>query len=188
MLSREGRARLFLAFLVLVLVLVNSQSLQVSSESRALLTESFEENFESRARLVAAALAAGEEALPELARSDGPPLRLPSRLERASSHGRILCAREGRCVRSPRSRRPPATPRRRLGGDRDCSPLRHREGGGDGLSHTRRRRRRCDVPDRAEGRSRSSRDRGSEPKFSKDPHLSDLGAELRSSRRGPFRP
>jgi PAS domain S-box-containing protein len=71
MLSREGRARLFLAFLVLVLVLVNSQSLLVSSESRELLTRVFEENFESRARLVAAALYDGNEALPELARSMG---------------------------------------------------------------------------------------------------------------------
>jgi PAS domain S-box-containing protein len=59
MFSREGRARLFLAFLVLVLVLVNSQSLQVSSESRTLLTESFEDGFESRARLVASALSKG---------------------------------------------------------------------------------------------------------------------------------
>ena len=67
MFSREGRARLFLAFLVLVLVLVNSQSLQVSSESRTLLTESFEESFESRARLVASALSRGNEALSDLA-------------------------------------------------------------------------------------------------------------------------
>lgn len=71
MFSREGRARLFLAFLVLVLVLVNSQSLQVSSESRTLLTESFEESFESRARLVAAALSRGEEALSDLAPAMG---------------------------------------------------------------------------------------------------------------------
>jgi PAS domain S-box-containing protein len=53
MFSREGRLRLFLLFLVLVLVVVNSQSLQLSSETRALLKESFDESFESRARLVA---------------------------------------------------------------------------------------------------------------------------------------
>jgi len=71
MFSREGRARLFLAFLVLVLVLVNSQSLQVASESRTLLTESFEESFESRARLLAAGLSAANEAPPELIRATG---------------------------------------------------------------------------------------------------------------------
>jgi len=71
MFSREGRARLFLAFLVLVLVLVNSQSLQVSSESRTLLTKSFEESFESRARLVASALSRGNEALSDLAPAMG---------------------------------------------------------------------------------------------------------------------
>jgi hypothetical protein len=71
MFSREGRARLFLAFLVLVLVLVNSQSLQVSSESRTLLTESFEESFESRARLVAAAFSGGKEGLSDLALAMG---------------------------------------------------------------------------------------------------------------------
>lgn len=42
MLTRETRVRLFLAFLILVLVLVNSQSLQFSYQSRALLTELFE--------------------------------------------------------------------------------------------------------------------------------------------------
>jgi PAS domain S-box-containing protein len=57
MFSNDARVRLFLAFLVLVLVLVNSQSLQLSSESRTFLTASFDERLESRARLVAAALA-----------------------------------------------------------------------------------------------------------------------------------
>ena len=42
MFSREGRIRLFLAFLILVLVLTNSQSLQVSYLSQVLLTELFE--------------------------------------------------------------------------------------------------------------------------------------------------
>ncbi len=56
MFSNDARVRLFLAFLVLVLVLVNSQSLQLSSESRTFLTASFDERLESRARLVAAAL------------------------------------------------------------------------------------------------------------------------------------
>ncbi len=71
MFSREGRARLFLAFLVLVLVLVNSQSLQVASESKALLTQSFDENFESRARLVAANFSGGNEAPSERIRTTG---------------------------------------------------------------------------------------------------------------------
>ena len=42
MLSGEGRIRLFLAFLILVLVLTNSQSLQVSYLARGLLGELFE--------------------------------------------------------------------------------------------------------------------------------------------------
>ena len=42
MFSREARIRLFLALLILVLVLTNSQSLQVSYQSRAVLTELFE--------------------------------------------------------------------------------------------------------------------------------------------------
>jgi PAS domain S-box-containing protein len=42
MFSREGRVRLFLAFLILVLVLTNSQSLQVSYNSRIVLSELFE--------------------------------------------------------------------------------------------------------------------------------------------------
>jgi PAS domain S-box-containing protein len=67
MFSREARVRLFLAFLVLVLVLVNSQSLQLSYESRARLTESFEESLENRARLLAAGLSGWEDA-PALAR------------------------------------------------------------------------------------------------------------------------
>jgi PAS domain S-box-containing protein len=53
MFSREARARLFLSFLVLVLVLVNAQSLQLSSASKGLLTASFEESFALRARLLA---------------------------------------------------------------------------------------------------------------------------------------
>jgi PAS domain S-box-containing protein len=71
MFSREGRARLFLAFLVLVLVLVNSQSLQVASEVRTLLTDAFEESLESQARLVASALSRENGRLPELARAMG---------------------------------------------------------------------------------------------------------------------
>lgn len=56
MFSKDGRVRLFLAFLVLVLVVVNSQSLQLSSESRSFLTRSFDERLESSARLVASDL------------------------------------------------------------------------------------------------------------------------------------
>ncbi len=71
MFRREGRARLFLAFLVLVLVLVNSQSLQVSSESRTLLTEIFDQSFQSRARLAAEALAGGNDRIADLASAMG---------------------------------------------------------------------------------------------------------------------
>jgi PAS domain S-box-containing protein len=60
MFSREARARLFLSFLVLVLVLVNAQSLQLSSASKELLTASFEEGFALRARLLADELSTGE--------------------------------------------------------------------------------------------------------------------------------
>jgi len=49
MFSREARVRLFLGLLILVLVLTNSQSLQVSYQSRGVLTELFE----SRSREVA---------------------------------------------------------------------------------------------------------------------------------------
>ncbi len=71
MFRREGRARLFLGFLVLVLVLVNSQSLQVSSESRTLLTEIFDQSFQSRARLAAESLAGGNDRLADLASAMG---------------------------------------------------------------------------------------------------------------------
>jgi PAS domain S-box-containing protein len=45
MFSREGRIRLFLAFLILVLVLTNSQSLQVSYHARVLVTDLFETQY-----------------------------------------------------------------------------------------------------------------------------------------------
>ncbi len=67
MFSKEARARLFLSFLVLVLVLVNAQSLQLSSQSRELLRASFEEGLELRARLLADELSSageGHEASP----------------------------------------------------------------------------------------------------------------------------
>ena len=50
--SRETRIRLFLAFLILVLVLVNSQSLQLSYQSRDQLTRSFEEGARARSQIV----------------------------------------------------------------------------------------------------------------------------------------
>jgi PAS domain S-box-containing protein len=61
MFSKEAPARLFLSFLVLVLVLVNAQSLQLSSHSRELLTASFEEAFELRARVLADELSSAGE-------------------------------------------------------------------------------------------------------------------------------
>lgn len=57
-LSRETRVRLFLAFLILVLVVVNSQSLQVSHQSRELLERTFAEGARARAALAAEELGA----------------------------------------------------------------------------------------------------------------------------------
>jgi len=54
--SHENRIRLFLSFLILVLVIVNSQSLHVSYTSRSLLTESFHEGARVRAELLASRL------------------------------------------------------------------------------------------------------------------------------------
>lgn len=51
--SHENRIRLFLAFLILVLVVVNSQSLIFSHTSRALLIDSFNERARVGAQLVA---------------------------------------------------------------------------------------------------------------------------------------
>lgn len=51
--SRDTRVRLFLAFLILVLVVVNSQSLLVSNRSRNLLLGSFQEMTRTRAEMVA---------------------------------------------------------------------------------------------------------------------------------------
>ncbi len=58
--SSDHRARLFLAFLVLVLVLVNSQSLQVSYQSRALVVQLFE----ARTREVALQISSDMKRLP----------------------------------------------------------------------------------------------------------------------------
>ena len=56
--SQENRVRLFLAFLLLVLVIVNSQSLHFSYGSRKLLTASFDAAARSKAELIASGLAA----------------------------------------------------------------------------------------------------------------------------------
>jgi PAS domain S-box-containing protein len=60
--SHENRVRLFLAFLILVLVIVNSQSLHFSYRSRELHTTSFGEAARAKAELVASRL---QPALPE---------------------------------------------------------------------------------------------------------------------------
>lgn len=71
MFSREGRIRLFLAVLILVLVLTNSQSLQVSYHARLRLAESFE----TQSRELALRIAS------EIEReSDLPPRAMTSRL------------------------------------------------------------------------------------------------------------
>jgi PAS domain S-box-containing protein len=54
--TKESRVRLFLAFLILVLVLVNSQSLQLSYQSRATLTELFDRSIRDAAARLAAEL------------------------------------------------------------------------------------------------------------------------------------
>jgi PAS domain S-box-containing protein len=106
--TREGRTRYFLFFLVLVLVVVNSQSLLVSHRARELLTESFREAARSRAELVARELASrsepGEGSSAETARSF-------SRLEQAQGlrsacifdlNGRLLEG-GGNCVTTSRA-------------------------------------------------------------------------------------
>ena len=55
--SHENRVRLFLAFVLLVLVIVNSQSLHFSYGSRKLLTASFDAAARSKAELMASGLA-----------------------------------------------------------------------------------------------------------------------------------
>ncbi len=63
-LSRETRIRLFLGFLILVLVLVNSQSLQLSQQSRALLEGVF--SVSARARAVVIGREVGPKVRPEM--------------------------------------------------------------------------------------------------------------------------
>ncbi len=64
MFSREARVRLFLALLILVLVLTNSQSLQVSYQSRGVLTELFESRSrETALRIVTEIGSGGDEAV-----------------------------------------------------------------------------------------------------------------------------
>ena len=58
MFSREGRVRVFLAFLILVLVLVNAQSLQVSHQTRALTSELFEGRAKELALRIASSISA----------------------------------------------------------------------------------------------------------------------------------
>lgn len=55
--SHENRVRLFLAFLIIVLVIVNSQSLHFSHTSRKILTTAFDEAARSKAELMASRLA-----------------------------------------------------------------------------------------------------------------------------------
>ncbi len=55
-LSRENRVRLFLGFLILVLVVVNSQSLYVSHQSRKFLLASFRDEVRARTESIAASI------------------------------------------------------------------------------------------------------------------------------------
>lgn len=83
MLSGEGRVRLFLAFLILVLVLTNSQSLQVSYLARGLLVELFE----TRSRELSLRMAS------EIERAGGEPRRvLTSRLASLAEARGLLSA------------------------------------------------------------------------------------------------
>ena len=61
MFSREARVRLFLALLILVLVLTNSQSLQVSYQSRSVLTELFESRSREAARRIVSDIGEGRD-------------------------------------------------------------------------------------------------------------------------------
>jgi len=83
MTSSDHRARLFLAFLILVLVLVNSQSLQISYQSRGVVTSLFD----SRAREIALRIAA------ELSRNaTEAPTVTTARLESVASARGLLSA------------------------------------------------------------------------------------------------
>ena len=62
MFSREARVRLFLVLLILVLVLTNSQSLQVSHQSRGVLTELFESRSREAALRIVSDLGEGRDA------------------------------------------------------------------------------------------------------------------------------
>ena len=61
MFSREARVRLFLALLILVLVLTNSQSLQVSYQSRGVLTELFESRSRETALRIVTEIGSGRD-------------------------------------------------------------------------------------------------------------------------------
>src|SRR3972149_475283 len=54
--SQENRLRLFLAFLILVLVIVNSQSLHFSYTTRRLLAPSFDQEAQAKTRSVVSRL------------------------------------------------------------------------------------------------------------------------------------
>ena len=82
MFTREGRVRLFLAFLILVLVLTNSQSLQVSYLSQVLLAELFE----TQSRELSLRIAS------EIERADEPTRVLTSRLSSIAQARGLLSA------------------------------------------------------------------------------------------------
>ncbi len=60
-LSGENRIRIFLGLLILVLVIVNSQSLHLSFASRSLLVESLESSIRSQSRSLSRQIRAAQD-------------------------------------------------------------------------------------------------------------------------------
>ena len=81
MFSREARVRLFLALLILVLVLTNSQSLLVSYQSRGVLTELFESRSRETALRIVSDLGEGRDEAISV---------LTARLENLAKHRELI--------------------------------------------------------------------------------------------------
>ena len=81
MFSREARVRLFLALLILVLVLTNSQSLLVSYQSRGVLTELFESRSRETALRIVSYLGEGRDEAISV---------LTARLENLAKHRELI--------------------------------------------------------------------------------------------------
>ena len=81
MFSREARVRIFLALLILVLVLTNSQSLQVSYQSRGVLSELFESRSRETALRIVSDIGEGRDEAVSV---------LSARLENLAKHRELI--------------------------------------------------------------------------------------------------